>query len=181
MWLRFAMVTGAVKPRKVAPFNATTEGLSLHHDITVTQGECDAEGRRTVTLDAVVAWASASDALYWDFGDHSGFSRPFGPTGSARVDHVYSGTGPYTAQLTVFTPPDRPPAIVVVGPLDPCPTECPTVNMVRRRRANATPREGARLRLTLLSLGRVRQTRCTGILGITRVLVVPLDRRAQLG
>jgi hypothetical protein len=95
--------------------------------VTVTPLGCNADGTRNVQL-ATVITGTGTIVTQWDFGN--------GSLGAASALLSYSSSttyippGPYTATLNVIVPTGCPPAaIVTVGPLDPCPTACPTVSL----------------------------------------------------
>jgi hypothetical protein len=93
--------------------------------VTVTDLGCVAppNGLRTIRLDAVIS-GMGSIVTEWDFGD--GTSATASPLLVYSVTHAYATPGPFTATLNVILPTGCPPAAVVtVGPLDRCPTNCP--------------------------------------------------------
>ena len=93
--------------------------------VTVTDLGCVAppNGLRTIQLGAVISGISPI-VTQWDFGDAT--LGPANATLAYSVTHDYSPPGPFTATLNVILPTGCPPAaIVTVGPLDRCPTNCP--------------------------------------------------------
>lgn len=98
--------------------------------IQVTEGDCDAQGRRNVTFLVTTAAATAPDCpptvfAQIDFGDGmlgAGFGVP--PNTVWQETHSYM-SGSYTAKLHIIVPAGCPDIPVKVGPLVECPPGCP--------------------------------------------------------
>lgn len=98
--------------------------------IQVTEGACDAQGRRNVTFVVTTAPATGLDCpefvfAQMDFGDGmlgAGFVVP--PNTVWQETHPYV-PGSYTAKVRIIAPPGCPDIPVKVGPLVECPPGCP--------------------------------------------------------
>lgn len=96
----------------------------------VTEGGCQADGRRNVTIQVTTTPATGPECpptvfAQLDFGDGTlgaGFAVP--PNTVWQETHGYA-PGSYTAALHVIVPAGCPDSTVKVGPLAPCPPGCP--------------------------------------------------------
>lgn len=88
----------------------------------VTPRDCDAQGRRRVTITVPVSSEPAGATYLWDFGDPA---QPF-PNVITSANGVVTGTysytppGPFTATLHVASSTSCPSVAVPIGPLDSC-------------------------------------------------------------
>ncbi|MGH2417181.1 MAG: hypothetical protein ACRDFY_02510 [Candidatus Limnocylindria bacterium] len=96
----------------------------------VTEGDCDADGRRAVTIQVTTTPATGPDCAptvfaQLDFGDGAlGAAFTVPPDGVWQETHAYQ-PGSYTAALHVIVPAGCPDVTVKVGPLEACPPGCP--------------------------------------------------------